>query len=396
MTTGLVYVLRAFPCLSETFVRREIEAVRAAGTHVSVIALGRGEGADLVDGVTPPEGRPPVAYVGAGSAVPLRHPCGPWARAVGKDLTRLAARPRRAARAARLALQALRAASAVPPGTTRLHAHFANDAAALARYTGALTGLPYTVTAHAWDIWRDPFLLAPNLAGAARVFTVSRANLEHLREGAAAGGWDRDRLELLHCGVDLAALAYRDPSPLTGRAARLVCVARLVPKKGHDLLLDAFERLRARGVQAELLIAGDGSESANLRARVAASPAAPSVRLLGAVEPARALELIASADLCVLAARVARDGDRDGLPVALIEAAALGPTLVATKVGGIPELVTPATGWLVPPDDAAALAAGLHAALSAPHDDRLRRARAARRLVEAEFDLRRQAERIAR
>ena len=396
MTTGLVYVLREFPCLSETFVLREMQAVRAAGTHVSVIALGRGTGADLVERATPAAALPPVTYVGGGNSVPRRHPCGPWARAAGRDLARLAARPRRAARAARLALQALRAASAVPSGTTRLHAHFANDAAALARYTGALTGLPYTVTAHAWDIWRDPFLLAPNLAGAARVFTVARANLDHLKAGAAAGGWDTNRLELLHCGVDLDALAYRDPSPLVGRTARLVCVARLVPKKGHVVLIEAFERLWANGVAAELLIAGDGSESANLQARVAASPAVAQVRLLGAVEPARALELIAGADLCVLAARVAADGDRDGLPVALIEGAALGTPLVAANVGGIPELITSQTGWLVAPDDPEALAAGLHEVLTAPHDERLRRTRAARQLVEAEFDLRRQAERIAR
>jgi len=96
---------------------------------------------------------------------------------------------------------------------------------------------------------------------------------------------------------------------------------------------------------------------------------------------------VRGADVLVLAAKVARDGDRDGLPVALIEAAALGVPLVATAVSGIPELVEAGTGHLVPPDDPPAFAAALRASLEAQAQERVARARAARARVEADYDV---------
>lgn len=380
---GIVYVLRSFPELSETFILREIEGLAATGIPVSVIAASRaptpGSAPDvdthyLTDPTSPP-GRPDRGTALSGVVV--------------SDLLRLRGHPRRSARCLRLAAWARRAARLVPPGTHRLHAHFANDAATLARYVSVRRRIPYAVTAHAYDLYQDPFLLGPNVASATRIFTVSAANLEYLRSRAGAEGWDPDRFEVLRCGVDLDALSYGAP-PEPRVPARLLCVARLVPKKGHETLLRAVAQLRAGGVALHARFAGDGPLAESLHSLAANLGVAEAVEFLGPVPPERVIRLMGESDLVALASRIAPDGDRDGLPVALIEAAALGVPVAATAVAGIPELITPETGWSAPPDRPDLLAEAIRDLLEAGDEERRSRTAAARARVEAEFDLRRQ------
>ena len=162
-----------------------------------------------------------------------------------------------------------------------------------------------------------------------------------------------------------------------------MCVARLIEKKGHDVLLAAAALLP--GLHLDLV--GDGPRRREIETAAARLAPAVDVRVHGPLSPAATRDLVRGADVLVLAAKVARDGDRDGLPVALIEAAALGVPLVATAVSGIPELVDGQTGHLVAPENPPALAAALRASLEAPPHDRVARARAARARVEAEFDV---------
>jgi glycosyltransferase involved in cell wall biosynthesis len=403
---GLVYILRIFPELSETFVVREMEAISDAGTPVHVVAVQPGEDADLV-----PAGLPPVRYVGIASTqapftvpgeadgeppVPVsgrRRPGGrrTLAAAVGADLLTLGLDPRRCARALRLAVYAGRAARLLMESAGRLHAHFANDAAALARYTSLLTGLPYSITAHAYDLYRDPFLLGPNLAAAARVYTVSEANLTYLQEQAPGHGWDVRRFSVLRCGLDLSRFPFREPVP-PARPARLVCIGRLVPKKGHELLLEAVRQAIDAGREVKLSLVGGGPLENHLRGRIRHLGLDEQVDLLGAVPPQRAQETLREADLMVLPSRIAPDGDQDGLPVVLVEALAAGVPVVSTAVAGIPELVDGSSGWLVPPDEPAALAAAIGRALDEPAGARRARALRGRAKVEKEFDLLRQVE----
>jgi len=410
MKPGLVYILRIFPELSETFVLREMEAVVASGTPVHVVAIHPGEEADLVPG-----GLPPVRYVGISApqapfTVPgesdgepavlvsgrCRRPGGrrALAAAVGSDLLALGLHPRRCARALRLAVHAGRAARLLPESAGRLHAHFASDAAALARYTSLLTGLPYSITAHAYDLYRDPYLLGPNLAAATRVYTVSEANLAYLKEQAPRHGWDAGRFSVLRCGLDLARFPFREPVP-PGRPARLVCIGRLVPKKGHELLLDAVRRTLDSGREVKLSLLGGGPLEGHLRERMSRDGLERHVELLGAVPPERAQTILREADLMVLPSRIAPDGDQDGLPVVLVEALAAGVPVVSTAVAGIPELVDETTGWLVPPDNPVVLAEAIARALDEPGEARLARARRGREKVEGEFDLRRQVEALS-
>lgn len=400
-STPFIYVLRTFPELSETFILREMRALMAAGVPVRVLAAAIGRRPDLVKS-GPEDPLPPVDYLGgrrrakvsafAGSSQDRSVTRRPWRllKVLARDLLRLGGRPRPSARALRLGLYAWRGVSLLPPGGGHLHAHFANDAAALARYLAAATGLSYSLTAHAYDLYKDPFLLVPNLAAACRVFTVSRANMEFI--AGVEGGVDPARLRLLHCGLHLARLPYRDPPPRTEAPARLVCIARLVPKKGHQVLLAAVAQLKAAGRDLDLCLVGEGPEEGALRRVVDRLGLGRQVHFAGAMANQETLALLRRADLCVLPARVAADGDRDGLPVVLMEAAALGVPLAVSRVGGIPELVDEDSGWTSAPDDPRAFAAAMAASLDAPPAERTARAQRARARVEAEFDVAGQVE----
>ncbi|MCZ6600621.1 MAG: glycosyltransferase [Acidobacteria bacterium] len=365
----------------------------AAGVPVWVLAAACGRRPDLVQ-AGPGDPLPPVSYLGGrrrtaatGSGHGRAAAGRPAAlmKVLARDLLRLGGRPRPCARALRLGLYAWRGVRLLPPGGGHLHDHFANDAAALARYLAAAAGLSYSLTAHAYDLYQDPFLLVPNLAAARRVFTVSRANLEFLR--GIPGGVSAERLRLLHCGLDLARLPYRDPPPLTVGPARIVCVARLVPKKGHQVLLAAVAQLRTTGRELDLCLIGEGPEEGAIRTAVDRLGLGGQVRLAGAMGNRETLAELSRADLCVLPARVAADGDRDGLPVVLMEAGALGVPLAVSRVGGIPELVDEDSGWTAAADDPRAFAAAMAAALDAPPAERTARARRTRARVEAEFDV---------
>lgn len=369
-------MLRSFPEPSETFIVREVEALRRDGVPVSVLAGWRA-GGRVPPGLD-------VRWLDR-RAVPVA--------AAWRDLRGLGPRPRRWARALRLGSMAAAARRLLPRDTWRLHAHFANDAAALARYLASVSGIPYRITAHAYDLFQDPFLLDPNVRAADRVYTVSGANLGFLRERAPRAGWDPARMSILRCGIDLAEFAYRDP-PSPRRPARLFCAARLVAKKGHAVLLEAVRSLVDRGTEVRLELAGDGPLEADVRKRVSSLGLEGRVGFLGSVSAEEVRDGMAASDAVVLASRVAEDGDRDGLPVVLIEALALGVPAVSTRVAGIPELLTPEIGRTVEPDRADLLAAALAECLSERPEGRIARARAGRLAVEREFDVRRQVEEL--
>ena len=386
---GVVYLLRAFPEPSETFVRNEIRALRRIGVPVSVLAAWRSQpsAADWTDADATAT---PVTVLTEQSSLAI-----PGARLAGmlsSDVAGFA--PRNAARTLRLAALAQAAVSHVPPGTSILHAHFANDAAVLARYLSRLTDIPYRLTAHAYDLYQDPFLLDRNLRFASRILTVSQANKVFIEARLRARKLADKPVEVLRCGIDLDRFAYRDQkSP--GEPARLLCVARLVAKKGHATLLDAVAALRRDGSNVTLDIAGEGPLDAELRTRAERDDLKGAVRFLGTVSHDGIRAAMLESDALVLASRIAADGDRDGIPVALIEAMALGVPVVSTTASGIPELITPGTGRLVPPSDPAALAAAIRDTLLTPRELLIAQTRAARHEVEANFDIAKIAEKLA-
>lgn len=382
--TRVLYVLKRYPRLSETFVVREILGLESAGVAVGI------------EGLLPPEPgprHPEVARVQAHHRVLPRRP-ELRQRPVLAAHGRLALRnPRRWVRVAagasrrpggwRRFLQAgLVAERAQREGFVHLHAHFATAAADVASTAAALSGLTWSVTAHAKDVFNDlnAAQLTRRLETAAAVVTVTEHNVAHLRRilGERApepGVAPHRRVHLVRNGVPLA------PAHGPNLHGPVVCVARLVEKKGIDRLLDALWTLAAHGRNVPALIVGDGPLRGQLEAQAAALGLADLVTFTGAVDSAEVAAVYARASMVVLPCRIAVDGDRDGLPTVLTEALARALPVVSTDVVGIPELVQhERTGLLVPPEDAAALAAAIERLLD---DDGLARrlGRAGRQLV---------------
>ena len=306
----VLYLLRYYPTVSETFVYREIDALVARGVAVTIAALGARPDGRLQD-------EPPDAPV---QMVPRRPLVGRLARAtVGMQWLREHQRPKDVQRLPwlkRLARQ-----------FDRIHVHFGGEAAELAHAIHLDTGLPYTVTVHAVDLFRPRAALEEVLAAAQSVLTVADHHVKHLADlGITA--------RRLRCGPDLGSWRVR---PLPGPALRALFVGRNVPKKGLSTLLDAWTQMPA---DARLEVISDH-----------AGPVPAGVTVIGLQPPGAVRRRMADANLLVLPSRVAADGDRDGVPVVLMEALASGRPVVAGDVGGISELVDDAVGWLVPPDD---------------------------------------------
>ncbi len=321
----ILYVVRYWPTLTETFVRDEAAALAAQGHDVRVAALGaRGDPHCAPDPV-PVRIRP--TRWGWVRALPML--IAEWVRAPGWVPPRV-----------------LWLASLVRGGR-HVHAHFAGESAAAAAAACARVGVPWSVTVHAVDLYKPRPDLVPLLRRAAFVATVSEANRRTLADlGVSA--------HLVRCGVPSSLLGQPDTDPTAGGApVDVLAVGRWVPKKGWDVLLAAAVRLP----EVRFRLVTDAPRGLVVP---------PNVELVGLRPRAEVLQAMSGARLFCLPCRVAPDGDRDGVPVVLLESMALGVPVVTTPVSGIPELVDADVGWLVPPDAPEALASTVRAALADP------------------------------
>ncbi len=393
----IAYVLKRYPRLSETFITNEIRVIERLGTSLHIFSLLPPE---------PPPHHPMVADVAAPvHAIPGQWPemvrtllrahgavlrAAPWlygraaVRAIGWGL--VSGRPVAAAK--NFLRAGFVAARCREHGIRHIHAHFANAPAAVALLASLMTRLPFSLTAHAKDLYLSPKrVLRRNLEAATFIATCTEYNANYLREIAPAR--HRDRIHRIYHGIDLemfAAPAVR-AEPATNGESLILSVGRLVPKKGHDDLVAACVRLRAANEPFHCMIVGAGPEHAALEAEIAKAHLGEHVTLCGSMTHRELIELYRRADLFVLAPRIAEDGDRDGIPNVIAEAMAMCVPVVSTAVSGIPELVRHReTGELVAPHAPDELARAMLALLrDRPYAARL--ARAARERMHAEFDL---------
>lgn len=380
------YVLKMYPRLSETFILTEVLALESQGQALEIVSLrpptdGRFH-AELA------QVRAPVTYLPYGA---------PKGRMVWEALRDASQRfpsifslmPELTAAPVDDAMQAIALAHHVRQrGIARLHAHFATAATTVARLASLITGVPYTFTAHAKDIFHhsvDADDLRRKLRDAEAVITVSDFNVDHLHR---AFGSDAAAVRRLYNGLDMARHPY---APAGGSSRVIAAVGRLVEKKGFADLVDACALLVERGVDFRCVLVGGGPEEAALRAQVRDRALTGRVQLLGGLPQGAVQEVVRSAAAFAAPCVVGEDGNRDGLPTVLLEAMALGTPCVSTDVTGIPEVVRHRqTGLLVGQHDVVGLADALEELLG---DEALRRrlSIAARRLIEQEFDASRQA-----
>ncbi|HUY84578.1 MAG TPA: glycosyltransferase [Steroidobacteraceae bacterium] len=393
----IAYVLKRYPRLTETFILNEIRAMERLGERLHIFSLLPPE---------PPPHHPMVAEVRAPVHAP---PSGFAAKArllARSHATMLARSPLRYARAAGIAM--LRTLSSRHPlslwrqfaragvvaaicrreGIRHIHAHFANAPTSVAHFANLMSGIPFSFTAHAKDIYLSrPSVLRRHLQAAEFAATCTGYNAEHLRR--LAPRLDPRKIRLVYHGIDLDTFAAsaRGVVPAATRRPRILAVGRLVPKKGHEDLIAACAALRDQGVEFDCEIVGSGPLHDALTAAIHRHDLEDRLTLRGSMTHAQLIELYRRANMFVLAPRIAEDGDRDGIPNVIAEAMAVGVPVVATDVSGIPELVRhERTGLLAPSRNPIALAAAMKRLL----DDRDlagQLAAQARDLLYREFDL---------
>jgi glycosyltransferase involved in cell wall biosynthesis len=380
------YVVKRYPRYSETFIVNEILDHEAAGMEVEIFSLLPPEDGHFQDAIS--RVRAPVTYLQAKGLKAADF----WSTLAeaGEILPYLWDSLEEArSEDVRYAYQAVvLAREARLRGITHLHAHFATSSSTVARLAARFARIPYTMTAHAKDIFHEsvrPEDLRRKLRDAAATVTVSDYNVEYLQDsyGSAADGVRR-----IYNGLELERFPYEEPR---GRVPEIVAVGRLVEKKGFADLIEACSLLRDRGVEVRCRIVGLGEQEPELRAAVERLDLGNRVELPGPRPQGELIEAVGSAAVFAAPCVVGGDGNRDGLPTVLLEAMALGTPCVSTDVTGIPEVLRDGeTGLMVPQHDSAALADAIERLLADP-ELRVGLADRARRLVEEEFDVRRNA-----
>jgi len=248
-------------------------------------------------------------------------------------------------------------------GTALIHAHFGVEGV-YAADTAKKIGVPLVTTLHGFDVtiskakflasrkpsWVNYVMWRQELFGQAAAFVCVS---EHIRRRAAGWGYPEDRLVVLPIGVDTDAI---QPGPPAG-APRILHVARLVEKKGTADLLHAFALVRKNIRDAELVVIGDGPLRDSLEGLARELGVQAAVRFFGARGHEETLRELAGARLLCLPSVTAANGDQEGLPTVVMEAAAAGKPVVGTRHGGTPEAVVDgSTGYLVDEHDVPALA----------------------------------------
>jgi glycosyltransferase involved in cell wall biosynthesis len=242
-------------------------------------------------------------------------------------------------------------------------------------------GVPYSITAHAWDIYAETTMLREKLQAAEFIATCTAANCEELMHLGA----QRERVFLCYHGLDFDRL----PPPIFDwrPGLHILAVGRLVEQKGFAYLIKACHLLYQRNVLFHCQIIGDGPLAAELRHMIGRYRLDHVISLVGTRSQEEVFHAYQEATVLCAPSVIAQNSDRDGIPNVILEAMSQGLPVVASQVSGIPEVVLPnKTGWLVPPADAAALAATLQEINQAPEEAR-RRAMAASELVRSHFDV---------
>lgn len=274
-----------------------------------------------------------------------------------------------------------------------VHTHFAWLSGAAAWVISKLLDIPFTVTVHAYDLYSSNDLLRLTACSASRIVAISEYNKRMVLQ--MCPGLNESLISVIHCGINLERFAPPARSGNNGQGPlSILSVGSLIEKKGHEYLIQACRQLKARGMDFRCTIIGKGPDEELLRGLVREYDLEDRVVLAGARQQDEVLKAYRDSDLFVLASTVAQDGDRDGIPVVLMEAMALQIPVISTPVSGIPELVRhKETGWMVPERDATALA---NAILHLANEDELRAylTHNGRALVEREFEIRSNANRL--
>ncbi|HEX9723557.1 MAG TPA: glycosyltransferase [Vicinamibacteria bacterium] len=393
----IAYIMSRFPHLPETFILREMSELERQGCAVHLYPLVRQRQrvvhsearAWMERAVSLSLARAMVALLRAVIASPVKL-ARTWLRVVWENHAsfRFFARSLVVFPKAVLAAERMRR-----DGVGHIHAHYATHPALAAWIIHRLTGITYSMTTHAHDIFVDRAMLRTKVADASFVITISDFNRDFLHRHVGEG--TRSKLRVVRCGIDPDRYrpAVRPASP---ERFQMLTIASLQPYKGLRYLVEACKELHDRGIDFRSRIVGEGEERKFLESLIADLGLDGRVEILGGLPQETIERLLPEADCYVQPSVVTPSGKMEGIPVSIMEALACEVPVVASAISGIPELVEHGvTGSLVPPADSRALALALLDVVRDPERFR-RRARAGRLRVLKEYRLERNVAEIAR
>ena len=398
---AFAYLIRMFPQTSETFIAGEILRIERLGLPLRIYSCRRPVEQVMHESVR--SIRSPITYLPdplwkslgtiLGAMRGLRTADGQRFGRTLRYVLRTSVRNRSLEVWKRFAQAACLAQELRSDGIEHVHAHFAHSATEITMLAGMLTGLPFSFTGHARDIYTAKQAdLRAKIAAAEFAVTCTGANRAFLQE---IGGRElSDKVMLGYHGVDVEKFARRSVEPAS-EVPTILSVGRLVDKKGFSDFVDALSILKDRGTPFGAIIVGGGPEKGNLSAQIERLGLTGQVTLLGVVSQEALVGIYKEATVFALACRILDDGDRDGIPNVLMESMATGLPVVTTPISGIPEVVRGGeNGLLVPERDPAALASALDLLL---HDGELRRrlGDAARATMVAEMSADAMAQKLA-
>lgn len=361
----IAYLTSMYPDVSHTFIVREVQALRSRGLNISTFSVRRPEARNVLGDEARRE---------AGATRALVPP--PFGSLLSAMAWSLATRPLLTVRTLLQAVagrrmtigrrfkwlcyfgEAVLLAFWLANGQfEHLHCHFGNSGSSTGMLAARLARIPFSITCHGSELLDiQQQRLPEKIACAAFVACVSHYGKAQLMRACDPAHWRK--LQIVRCGVAPTEVlsVRRDDGP-----ARILCVGRFSPEKGHLVLLDALAQVRDRGIPFGCTLVGDGPVRAEAEARARRLDLAQSLTFTGSIEPERVAQFYHRADIVVLASF------SEGVPVVLMEAMARGLPVVATHVGGVPELIRDGhSGLLVAPGDPQALAEAMQRILADP------------------------------
>jgi len=396
----IAYIAQVLPNLHATFIYREIFALQKIGFDIVPLSVHRAD-PNALSAEAPPlaertEAITPFrwgAFAAAHAEFLLKKPI-VYLKTLAFLLTRPGESPKNRLRTLMHFMGAVFLAARVKNrGLDHIHAHFSFNAATIALVMSRLLGITFSFTAHN-NFFTDQIVLKEKLREARFIVAISEFSRDFLLNILPNDASLPGKFHIVHCGVSpdvFVPPAHRPPDdpPL------LFSVAHFTERKGFHILVEACRILHQRGVPFTCIIAGDGEQRPQLEQMIADYGLGDVVQLPGAVFQENLRDYLNRADVFALPCVVARNGDMDGVPVALMEAMSMEIATVSTTVSGIPELIDDGlNGLLVPPDDPAALADAIERLLA---DESLRRrlGQAARQKIIDAFDVDKSATQIA-
>ena len=364
MTHKVAYIMSRFPHLPETFILREMEALENLGWEISLYPL-------ILQ-------KQQVVHTEARKWISRAHNL-PFisVQIIKENFSRFFKSPRKylellfrsiwenrtslkfLSRAVILFPKAVYAARLMDDeGIEHIHAHYATHPAFVAWIIYNLSGIGYTITVHAHDIFVERTMLKTKINDAINVRAISMFNRNFLSN--LYGHSLNHKIQVIHCGIDPANFKLRVNGFNPSDEFNVLSIGSLEPYKGFPYLIEACAILRDRGVPVHCNIIGGGKERTDLEMLIKKHELRNVVNLLGPLPQDEVAQILPSADCYVQPSIITSEGKMEGIPVALMEALACGLPTVTTSISGIPEIVIPDnTGYLVPPANATKLADAL-------------------------------------